>query len=125
MDMQTNHVAPVGIGMMDTDKALDVMMEILPDVAIIMNDKDAEDVLKQVKGKDAGNMDAGDAFNALIPLFAKKYKPQFLRIVAACQGCSADDVKKQNFTQTVSVFAASLRAMNGFFTCCLHMVRNM
>lgn len=125
MENVQNEKKMVGLGLMDTDKALDVMMEILPDVALIMNDKEAEDVLKKVKGKEAADMEAGDAYHALIPLFAKKYKPNFLRIVAACQGLTVDEVKKQNITVTVATFAASLRMMNGFFLCCLHMARNM
>ena len=115
----------IGLGAMDTSKALDVMMDILPDVAMILNDKDAEGILKQVKGKEAGDMEAGDAYHALIPLFAKKYKPQFLRIVAACQGCTVEEVSQQNITLTVANFASSLRTLNGFFLCCLHMARNM
>ena len=107
----------VGLNTMDTDAALDAMMEILPDVARILNDTDAEESIKDVE--------SGDAFRSIIPLFAGKYKTEFLRIVAVCQGCTVDEVRKQNLTKTTSVFAASLRMLISFFGCCLHMARSM
>lgn len=126
MDKQKEQ-APImaGLNTMETDKALDVMMKILPDVAVILNDSEAEELVKQTKGDGIKNVEAGDAFLKLIPLFAQKYKAQFIRIVAACQGCTEAEAEKQSITKTVAVFAASLRVLNGFFTCCLHMVRNM
>lgn len=126
MDKQKEQ-APImaGLNTMETDKALDVMMKILPDVAVILNDQEAETLAKQLKGDGIKEMEAGDAFHKLIPLFAQKYKAHFIRIVAACQGCTEDEVLKQSLTKTVAVFSASLRMLNGFFVCCLHMARNM
>lgn len=132
-DMQTNNAAtaqeaPVPekwLDAMETDRALDVMMKILPDVAVILNDPDAEKAVEPLKGEKAKNVEAGDAFRALIPIFAQKYKPQLIRIVAACQGCTEDEVRKQSIMKTTAVFASSLRLMTGFFGCCLHMARNM
>lgn len=128
MDKQNESTLPsltLGLDAMETGKALDVMMEILPDVAVILNDPEADELSKQLKGDGIKSVEAGDAFRALIPLFAKKYKAQFLRIVATCQGCTADDVSKQPLPKTMAVFSASLRTLNGFFVCCLHMARNM
>lgn len=126
-DMQTNEKKPMydGLGSMPMEIGLDVMMEILPDVALILNDPEADKLAKETKGEKIKDLDAGDAFNALIPLFARKYKPQFLRIVAACQGCSVDDIRAQTLRKTITVFASSLRVMTDFFGCCLHMARNM
>lgn len=126
MDMQNNTAPAIGdLGRLNTDKALDVMMEILPDVARILNDPEAEEVSKKFKGDAIKDVEAGDAFHALLPLFARKYKAELLRIVAACQDCTVDEVRKQPLTKTIMVFSASLRTLNGFFICCLHMARNM
>lgn len=126
MDKQTNN-APLlmGLDAMETGNALDVMMAILPDVAVIMNDPEADALVQQLKGDGIKKVEAGDAFRVLIPLFAKKYKAQFLRIVAACQGVALGEVEKQPLPKTMAVFAASLKTLNGFFVCCLHMARNM
>lgn len=127
MDKQNEkNTAPMKLGLdtMETGKALDVLMEVLPDVAVILNDPEADGIIKQLKG-DISDVEAGDAYRILIPLFARKYKPQLLRIVAACQGSTMDEVNKQSLTKTVTSFASSLRMMNSFFVCCLHMVRNM
>lgn len=109
---------------MQTDKALDVMMGILPDVAAIMNDTEAEDIIAKVKAKDQ-ELEAGDAMQQLVPLFARKYRAEFYRIVAAMQGVTVEEVKKQNITQTVMSLSNGLRVYSGFFACCLHMARNM
>lgn len=124
MDMQTKK-PPVGLENMETDKALDVMMKILPDVAAILNDPEADEVLKKVRGEESKTLEAGDAFAVLVPLFAKQYKPQLFRIVAACQDTTVADVKKQPISKTIGMLANSLRVMTGFFGCCLHMARNM
>ena len=128
MDMQNqNETPPKGsdLGRMSTDKALDAMMAILPDVARILNDPEAEEVSKKFKGDAAKDVEAGDAFQALLPLFARKYRAELYRIVAACQDCTVDEATNQPMAKTIAVFAASLRTMNGFFVCCLHMARNM
>lgn len=109
---------------MQTDKALDVMMGILPDVAAIMNDTEAEDIIAKVKAKDQ-ELEAGDAMQQLVPLFAKKYRDELYRIVAAMQGVTVEEVKKQNISQTVMSLSNGLRVYSGFFACCLHMARNM
>ena len=109
---------------MQTDKALDVMMSILPDVAAIMNDAEAEDIIAKVKAKDQ-ELEAGDAMQQLVPLFAKKYRDELYRIVAAMQGVTVEMVKEQNITQTVMALSSGLRVYSSFFACCLHMARNM
>ncbi len=126
MDMQNEKVHANGdLGRMSTYEGLDAMMTILPDVARILNDPEAEEVSKKFKGDNAKDVEAGDAFHALLPLFARKYRPELYRIVAACQGCTVDEITSQPLTKTIAVLAASLRTMNGFFACCLHMARNM
>lgn len=109
---------------MQTEKALDVMMGILPDVAAIMNDTEAEDIIAKVKAKDQ-ELEAGDAMQQLVPLFARKYRAELYRIVAAMQGVTVEEVKNQNITQTVMSLSSGLRVYSGFFACCLHMARNM
>ena len=109
---------------MKTDKALDVMMEILPDVAAIMNDADAGDIIARVKEKDR-ELEAGDAMQQLIPLFARKYRAELYRIVAAFQGVPVEKISEQDITTTVTALSTGLRVHKGFFVCCLHMARNM
>lgn len=109
---------------MKTDMALDVMMDIIPDVAAIMNDTEAEEIIAKVKARDK-DLETGDAMQVLIPLFARKYKPELYRIVAAFQGITAEEVGKQNIADTVMYLASGLRLYFGFFGCCLHMVRSM
>lgn len=108
-----------------TDKAFEIMMKILPDVAAIMNDGEADDIIKRVRGDGVKNVETGDAMNALVPLFASKYKHQLYNIVAAFEGCNAEEVGKQDITKTITTLATGLRVMSGFFGCCLHMARNM
>ncbi len=109
---------------MQTDKALDVMMQILPDVAVIMNDSDADSIIAKVKNRDA-ELEAGDAMQQLIPLFARKYKAELFRIVAAFQGITAEEVAKQDIAKTLLYLTSGLKLYSGFFACCLHMVQNM
>lgn len=109
---------------MQTDKALDAMMDILPDMAAIMNDSEADEIIKRVKAQDA-TLEAGDAMTALVPMFARKYKAELFRIVAAFQGVTVEDVAKQDITKTLAVLAHGLRVYAGFFGCCLHMARSM
>lgn len=109
---------------MQTDKALETMMAVLPDVAAIMNDPDADGIIARVKAGDS-ELEAGDAMSALIPLFARKYKQNLYNLVAAFQGITAEEVGKQEITRTIAVLAAGLKVYSGFFACCLHAVRNM
>lgn len=109
---------------MQTDKALDVMMSILPDVAAIMNDTEAEDIIAKVKAKDQ-ELEAGDAMQQLIPLFARKYRAELYRIVAAMQGVDVETVSQQEITKTLIALSNGLKVYANFFACCLHMARNM
>lgn len=109
---------------MQTDKALDIMMEILPDVAAIMNDTEAEEIIAKVKAKDK-ELEAGDAMQQLIPLFARKYRAELYRIVAAMQGVTVENVMEQTIAKTTAALSSGLRVYSSFFACCLHMARNM
>lgn len=109
---------------MQTDKALDVMMAILPDIAVIMNDTEADEIIAKVKKRDA-ELEAGDAMQQIIPLFARKYRAELFRIVAAFQGVDEETVRKQEITKTVLALSNGLRVYTGFFACCLHMAQSM
>ena len=109
---------------MQTDKALDVMMSILPDIAAIMNDTEADDVIAKIKAKD-NELETGDVMQHLIPLFARKYREELYRIVAAMQGVEVETIQKQDITKTIMSLSNGLRVYAGFFACCLHMARNM
>lgn len=109
---------------MQTDKALDVMMAILPDIAAIMNDTEADEIIAKVKNRDS-DLETGDAMQQLIPLFARKYRGELYRIAAAFQGTDEESVRKQEITKTVLALSNGLWVYNGFFACCLHMAQNM
>ena len=114
-------VAPI----MPTGKALDMMISILPDVAVIMNDNEAEPMLTMLRGDQAGNVEAGDAMKVLVPLFAGKYRQQLYRILAACSGCAVEDIDQQDITKSMLAMMNALKVLTGFFGCCLRMVRSM
>lgn len=109
---------------MQTDKALGVMMTILPDIAAIMNDTEADEIISKIKNRD-GDLETGDAMQQLIPLFARKYREELFRIVAAFQGTDEETVRKQEITKTVVALSNGLQVYTGFFACCLHMAQNM
>lgn len=109
---------------MQTDKALDVMIAILPDIAVIMNDTEADEIISKVKNRDA-DLETGDAMQQLIPLFSRKYRSELYRIVAAMQGTDEETVRKQEITKTVLTLSNGLRVYTGFFACCLHMAQSM
>lgn len=109
---------------MQTDKALDVMLQILPDVAAIMNDTEADDILAKIKAKDK-ELETGDAMSQLIPLFARTYRPELYRIVAAMQGVPVEKVIEQPIGTTTLALNSGLKVYSSFFACCLHMARNM
>ena len=111
--------------LMPTGKALDMMIAILPDVAVIMNDTEAEPMITMLRGKQAGNVETGDAMKVLVPLFAGKYRQQLYRILAACSGCAVEEIDKQDITTSMLAMVNSLKALTGFFGCCLRMVRSM
>ena len=110
---------------MTTDNALDMMMKILPDVAIIMNDTEAEKMISRLRRENAKDVEAGDAMQALVPLFASKYRKELYNIVAAFAGTTAENVAAQDIKMTISALTSGLTVTTGFFGCCLHMVRNM
>lgn len=119
---QTNTpVAPI----MPTGKAMDMMMEILPDMSIIMNDKEAEPMIAALRSDQAGELEAGDAMKVLVPLFAGKYRQQLYRILAACNGCAVEEIDQQDITKTMLTMLNSTKVLTGFFGCCLRMVRSM
>lgn len=120
-NVQPGGNAPV----MSTENALDMMIKILPDVAIIMNDKEAEEMLAALRSKDAGNVETGDAMQSLIPLFAGKYRANLYNIVATFAGCSVDEIKQQDISKTMLSMMYGLRVTGSFFGCCLRMVRSM
>jgi hypothetical protein len=110
---------------MQTNDALDKMIDVLPEVAAIMNDKEAEPLFKRLRSSDADNLEVGDIMHEIIPLFARKYRQNIYALVAAYQGCTAEEVGEQDITITLFSCTAMLKMTSGFFACCLHMARNM
>lgn len=110
---------------MQTDMALDAMMRALPDVAAIMNDKDADTIFAKYRGAGWLDQETGDAMMELVPLFVGKYRQNLYNIVAAFQGCTTEEIPEQDVNKTINALVQGLKTTTGFFTCCLHMARNM
>lgn len=110
---------------MSTEAALDMMMKILPDVALIMNDTEADEMIAQLRSEEAGNVETGDAMRCLLPMFAGKYRENLYNIVAAFAGCTVDEIREQDISKTMLTMMYGLKVTGHFFTCCLRMVRSM
>lgn len=104
---------------MKTELAFDVMSQILPDVAEIVNDP------KLSKAKADAQRDGKtfkQAMGEMLPLFLQDHREAVMRIFAAVQGKSLEDVKVQPFKETtIAAVAGVMEEVMLFFGFCLHM----
>ena len=104
---------------MKTELAFDVMSRILPDVAEIVNDP------KLSQAKSAAQRDGKtfkQAMTDMLPLFLQDHREAVLRIFAAVQGKSLDDVKAQPFKETtITTVASAMEDVMLFFGFCMRM----
>ena len=82
---------------MKTELAFDMMTTILPDVAEIVNDPKLAQAKTQAR---AQGKSFKQAMTELLPLFLQDHRESVLRIFAAVQGKTVEDVKEQPFRQT-------------------------
>ncbi len=104
---------------MKTELAFDVMSQILPDVAEIVNDP------KLSKAKADAQRDGKtfkQAMGEMLPLFLVDHREAVMRIFAAVQGKSLEDVKAQPFKETtIAAVAGVMEEVMLFFGFCLRM----
>lgn len=109
---------------MKTELAFNVMEKILPYVEEIMND-DAVKITSEDFAKDGAKV--GDVMSKLLPLFITKHRDAMFSITGALNGITADEVKEQDFAETVKSLYESkfIDEMFGFFIWCLRLTRKV
>ena len=100
---------------LSTDKAVDVLIEVTPYIADIINDADIRKVIDKYKKKPGEQV---KYFAELIPLFLKKHREPVYVILAALQEKAVDDIKAQSFTETIKQIKeiANDKELISFFT---------
>lgn len=104
---------------MKTEIAFDVMSKLLPDVVEIINDP------KLTSAKEAAKA-AGKTFKQampeLLPLFLVDHREAVMRIFAAVQDKTLEEVKAQPFRETtINTVASVMEDVMLFFGFCLRM----
>lgn len=108
-----------------TEKGFDLMAEILPYMAEILNDPDGDAAVKDLrkKGKDA---ESGDVMSALMPIFLIKHREATCRIAAAYSGKTYEEVLAQPLADTVAALRNGVTSdFIDFFVFCMHTSRAM
>ncbi len=108
-----------------TEKGFELMAEILPYMAEILNDPDGDAAVKPLreKGKDA---DSGDVMSSLMPIFLTKHREATFHIAAAFCGKSYEEVLAQPLHDTVEALRGGVTAdFIDFFVYCMHVSRAM
>lgn len=104
---------------MKTELAFEVMCNVLPDVAEIINDPELEKAQKNAK---ALKKTFKQAMTELLPFFLNKHRGAVLNIFAAVQGKTLEEVKEQPFTETTIVTVTkAMEEIMLFFAFCLRM----
>ena len=104
---------------MKTELAFDMMTQILPDVAEIVNDPKLAAAKTQAR---AQGKSFKQAMTELLPLFLQDHRESVMRIFAAVQGKTVEDVKEQPFRQTtIETVAEVMEEVMLFFGFCLRM----
>ena len=83
---------------LSTDKAVDILIEITPYVADIINDSDLRKVIDKYKKTPAKQI---QYFAELIPMFLKKHREPVYIILAALNEITVEEIQAQSFTVTV------------------------
>ena len=108
---------------MKTELAFDVMSQIIPDVAEIINDPKLQAAKETAKKQ---NKSFKQAMPELLPLFLQDHREAMLHIFAAVQGKSVEDVKLQPFSETtIAATASVMEEIMLFFAFCLRMAMHV
>ena len=100
---------------LSTDKAADILIEITPYVADIINDRDLRKVIDKYKKKPEKQI---EYFAELIPTFLKKHREPVYIILAALNETTVDKIQTQSFAVTVKQIKeiANDKELISFFT---------
>lgn len=100
---------------LSTDKAVDILIEITPYVADIINDSDLRKVIDKYKKTPAKQI---QYFAELIPMFLKKHREPVYIILAALNETTVDEIQAQSFAVTVKQIKeiATDKELMSFFT---------
>jgi len=100
---------------LSTDKAVDILIEITPYVADIINDSDLRKVIDKYKKKPTAQI---QYFAELIPTFLKKHREPVYIILAALNETTVDEIQTQSFAVTVKQIKeiANDKELISFFT---------
>ena len=100
---------------LSTDKAVDILIEITPYVADIINDRDLRKVFDKYKKKPEKQI---EYFAELIPTFLKKHREPVYIILAALNETTVEVIKAQSFAVTVNQIKeiANDKELISFFT---------
>jgi hypothetical protein len=100
---------------LSTDKAVDILIEITPYVADIINDSDLRKVIDKYKKTPAKQI---QYFAELIPMFLKKHREPVYIILAALNETTVEEIQSQPFAVTVKQIKeiASDKELISFFT---------
>lgn len=108
---------------MQTDVAFDMMEKLLPHLSAVINDADVGETMKEIRKKQGGQQ-SGDMMAALLPLFIGKHREAMFNIVAVLEGKTVDEVRCQEFSQTIAAMRRNfVDDMLVFFHYCLRMAR--
>lgn len=100
---------------LSTDKAVDILIEITPYVADIINDSDLRKVIDKYKKAPEKQI---EYFSELIPTFLKKHREPVYIILAALNETTVEEIKAQPFAVTVKQIKeiANDKELISFFT---------
>lgn len=100
---------------LSTDRAVDILIEITPYVADIINDSDLRKVIDKYKKTPAKQI---QYFAELIPMFLKKHREPVYIILAALNETTVEEIQAQSFAVTVKQIKeiANDKDLISFFT---------
>lgn len=98
-----------------TDRAVDILIEITPYVADIINDSDLRKLIDKYKKKPTAQI---QYFAELIPMFLKKHREPVYIILAALNETTVEEIQAQSFAVTVKQIKeiANDKDLISFFT---------
>ena len=115
------------ISQFSTDRALDVLCEIMPYADSIMGDDELVRIVKEKVNPKSEKMTAAAwvllgvrKASKLIPVLLKSHRDDVCAILAILNGCTADEIKKQNIIATMAQMREVIKdeEMVAFFSSC-------
>lgn len=100
----------------NTDKAVDILIEITPYVADILNDEDIKKVIEKYRNTVTDRREI-KYMTELIPVILKKYREAVYIILAAINGKKVEEIKTQSLSETIKQLKeiAKDEDLNSFF----------